>query len=267
MPSLVPNAAHHAKALEVWDALTYAEGGEEERAIIAAALADAARTESGRGSGRASPEAPADAPRWIAVDESLPTEREKVDVWIDIYASPRSMGMSDASRELNVWRVGKKWFHVYEGKDAEIYSDYITHWAPSGKSPDNAPPSETDSLTAEVASLRAERDELLSRMASLRSVLTPLHALAEKATPGKWKVRVNDDEHVIKMGTALKSGPTMDSQHEIRYEHGLFLQYEDGEDVSPAMRAQYEEADANARLIVALRNALPTLLATLEPTP
>lgn len=58
-----------------------------------------------------------------------------VDLWLQIYASPRSFGMSDAFRVVECWRKDGKWFHLQDGKAEELYGDYVTHWMPTPKAP------------------------------------------------------------------------------------------------------------------------------------
>lgn len=65
---------------------------------------------------------------WVSVEKALPPENKHVTIWVDIYASPRSMGMSDSSPEPDCWLSGGRWVHVYKDKIAEIYHDYVTHW-------------------------------------------------------------------------------------------------------------------------------------------
>jgi hypothetical protein len=63
--------------------------------------------------------------------------REEVDLWMDIPASPMSMGMADSFRVPSAYRLldGKKWFHYQDGKEQELNSSYITHWMPIPKPP------------------------------------------------------------------------------------------------------------------------------------
>lgn len=72
---------------------------------------------------------------WIPVTKRLPKNGVKVDIWLHIYASPRSMGFGDSDREINCWRQDGKWVHYYKSEVAEIYSDYVTHWMPIAKPP------------------------------------------------------------------------------------------------------------------------------------
>lgn len=62
-------------------------------------------------------------------DFDLP-DGEKVNIWMTIYPSPRSMGMGDAYEVSEAWRENGIWFHVHRGKKAELYDDYVTHWRP-----------------------------------------------------------------------------------------------------------------------------------------
>lgn len=64
-------------------------------------------------------------------------DREEVDLWMHIYASPRSFGMADSFRVIEAWRRDGKWFHRHDGKEAELYADYVTHWMPMPQSPDS----------------------------------------------------------------------------------------------------------------------------------
>ncbi len=64
-------------------------------------------------------------PKW-------PTE---VDLWLYVWASPRSFGMSDSFRIPNAYKRNGKWFNLCNGNEEEIYADYITHWMPIPKEP------------------------------------------------------------------------------------------------------------------------------------
>ena len=74
---------------------------------------------------------------WRPIKTFRGPNRREVDVWMHIYASPRSMGMSDSFRVTNAYKVNGKWFHLFNGKEEELYSDYITHWMPIPKPPSN----------------------------------------------------------------------------------------------------------------------------------
>jgi hypothetical protein len=72
-----------------------------------------------------------------------------------------------------------------------------------------------------------------------------------KHTPGRWEVVRTEKGHEIRMGTALDRACVYQTQHIVPYDHGLFLNYDDGERVGPARAAQFEEAEANANLMAA----------------
>lgn len=66
---------------------------------------------------------------WKPIKTFDSPDRQEVDLWMDIYASPRSMGMSEAFRVIDAYRVDGRWFHrVENGIEKELFSDYITHW-------------------------------------------------------------------------------------------------------------------------------------------
>lgn len=71
---------------------------------------------------------------WQPID-TAPKDGTKVDLWLHIYASPRSFGMEDDFRVTDAWWQDGKWVHRYRDKDAEIFSDYITHWMPLPEPP------------------------------------------------------------------------------------------------------------------------------------
>ena len=60
---------------------------------------------------------------------------DKVDLWLSVAASPRSMGMSDEWRVVDCWRKDGKWWHYHEMKVMELESDYITHFMPRPQGP------------------------------------------------------------------------------------------------------------------------------------
>lgn len=66
---------------------------------------------------------------WNLIKTFDKPDREEVDVWLHIYASPRSMGMSDSFRVIDTYRIDGKWFHhVESGHEKELFAAYITHW-------------------------------------------------------------------------------------------------------------------------------------------
>jgi hypothetical protein len=66
--------------------------------------------------------------RWIKVEQSLPEDGQRVDVWFDVWASPLSMGIADSWPEPNCWRENGKWVHMYLGEVTGLAERYITHW-------------------------------------------------------------------------------------------------------------------------------------------
>jgi hypothetical protein len=73
--------------------------------------------------------------RWRPIATFRGADRHEVDLWMQVYASPHSFGMSDAFRVVDAYRVEGKWFHRWQGKEQELYADYITHWMPKPKPP------------------------------------------------------------------------------------------------------------------------------------
>jgi hypothetical protein len=65
---------------------------------------------------------------WQPIKKFKGKDHAKVDLWLDIYPSPRSFGWGDSFRVIDAWREKGKWFHYHEGKPTEIYNDYITHY-------------------------------------------------------------------------------------------------------------------------------------------
>lgn len=64
--------------------------------------------------------------------KSAPKNGTKVDLYIEIHASPRSFGMSDSFWASYCWWDGKNWVHLHRGKPTEIFTNYVTRWAPAG---------------------------------------------------------------------------------------------------------------------------------------
>jgi hypothetical protein len=62
--------------------------------------------------------------------ESAPKDGTRIDLWLHIYASPRSFGMSDSFRVTEAYWKNNAWFHDHNGREKELYRDYITHWMP-----------------------------------------------------------------------------------------------------------------------------------------
>jgi len=70
-------------------------------------------------------------------------------------------------------------------------------------------------------------------------------------TPGPWEVVYDEEygEHTIRMSTAIEDRGSFEPQHEISYNHGCWVEEDEGVDY-PANK-QAREAEANAQLISA----------------
>ncbi len=68
---------------------------------------------------------------WRPIETFVGNDYERVDLWVDVWASPRSMGMADAWRATDCWRQDGKW----HDKGGELYQHYITHWMPIPEAP------------------------------------------------------------------------------------------------------------------------------------
>lgn len=63
-----------------------------------------------------------------------------VTLWLSIYASPMSMGWSDAFAVADCWREHNgAWMHRKDGRPTELRSEYVTHFAPAGAALDTGP--------------------------------------------------------------------------------------------------------------------------------
>lgn len=64
--------------------------------------------------------------------KTAPRDGTHVDLWLHIYASSRSMGWEDSFRVINAyWKDGEDgpgWYHLHEGKEKQLFEDYVTHW-------------------------------------------------------------------------------------------------------------------------------------------
>ena len=59
----------------------------------------------------------------------------RVDVWLSVHASPRSMGMSDSFRVTDAYRKNGKWCHMEGTAECELFADYITHFMERPRGP------------------------------------------------------------------------------------------------------------------------------------
>ena len=64
--------------------------------------------------------------------ETAPKDSTKIDLWMQIYASPRSMGWADSFRVPEAWwqESTKQWVHLHNGRAEPLYTEYVTHWMP-----------------------------------------------------------------------------------------------------------------------------------------
>ncbi len=72
---------------------------------------------------------------WKPISSYRGEDRHEVDLWIEIHASPASMGFADAFRVINAFKTDGKWFHYEGGHQKELRAEYITHWMPSPRPP------------------------------------------------------------------------------------------------------------------------------------
>ncbi len=59
---------------------------------------------------------------------TAPKDGSKFDAWMDIPASPLSMGWADSFRVPDVWFQDGEFVH--DGGPAALRLEYITHWMP-----------------------------------------------------------------------------------------------------------------------------------------
>lgn len=99
-----------------------------------------------------SPPAAALGRAWISVKDWMPEPYERVDVWMSVHASPRSMGWADEFRVPESWQRDGRWFHSHNFAEKELDASYITHWMPVPSAP-AAIPSANDRLVAAAPNL------------------------------------------------------------------------------------------------------------------
>lgn len=64
--------------------------------------------------------------------KSAPRDGEKIDIWMEIPASPRSMGMGDEFWVTDCWWQTPSWVHAHHGKNEPLHPDYLGGWLPAG---------------------------------------------------------------------------------------------------------------------------------------
>ena len=62
--------------------------------------------------------------------KSAPRDGTVIDLWLEIHASPMSMGWADSFGVPDAWFQDGKWVHTYRGKPTELQTDYIKKWRP-----------------------------------------------------------------------------------------------------------------------------------------
>jgi hypothetical protein len=72
---------------------------------------------------------------WRSI-ESAPRDGSPVDLWLEIYASPRSMGFSDSFRVVDAHWSGTAWVHMHKGKLEDLYEPYVRFWRPIPTAPE-----------------------------------------------------------------------------------------------------------------------------------
>lgn len=91
--------------------------------------------------------------------------------------------------------------------------------------------------------------------------LSELERLEREATPGPWEsYRADGEGHVLVMAEAITSPGKFPSHMKWSCDFEGWDPGWDDEEPTPAQREQAAEAQANANLLPAMRNALPSLL-------
>ena len=86
---------------------------------------------------------------WQPIETYAGDDYRRVDLWMNILASPRSMGMADAFRVIDAYRLDGVWFDP-QGK---LEARYITHWRPIPAPP---PPTKAEVAKAEAIIARSK---------------------------------------------------------------------------------------------------------------
>lgn len=63
---------------------------------------------------------------WKPIGSFNEPDGELVDLWLNVYASPMSMGMADKWRAIDCYRQDGEWFD----SGGKLEARYITHWSP-----------------------------------------------------------------------------------------------------------------------------------------
>ena len=65
---------------------------------------------------------------WMPIHKFKLPDRTIIDLWMDIPASPLTMGMSDSFTVPDAWCEHGSWWHTFQGKSAMLNDLYVTHW-------------------------------------------------------------------------------------------------------------------------------------------
>ena len=73
---------------------------------------------------------------WKKISKFKKNDRfEHFDIWMQVTASPLTMGLSDSFRVPDAFHRDGAWYHRVRGEDKKLNSDYITHWRKRPKGP------------------------------------------------------------------------------------------------------------------------------------
>lgn len=62
-------------------------------------------------------------------------ENTPVDVWVTIFATPRTMGYTDSFRVPDAYKRVGRWYYIVNNAEKELDAQYVTHWMWPPESP------------------------------------------------------------------------------------------------------------------------------------